>query len=64
MSEPQASIELLVLLRELYHDADVPRWLESRQALFDGEIPNEMIAQGREGELIRSLRQLLDGAYS
>ncbi len=57
------SDELVALLRELYHDADVPRWLAMPQPLFNGSVPNEMIAAGREAELIRSIRQIVEGVY-
>lgn len=61
--ETTAGPTVMALLRELYHDADIPRWLALPQPLFHGNIPNEMIAAGRGDVLVRSLKQIVEGVY-
>jgi hypothetical protein len=50
-------------LADLYEPDEARVWLLSRQKLLNGEIPAELIRQHRTDEVIKVVRQLLDGAF-
>jgi DNA-binding transcriptional regulator YiaG len=50
-------------LSDFYEPADVRLWLFSRQKLLNGEIPAELIQQGRANEVIAVIDQLRDGVF-
>ena len=54
---------LLALLRALYTEGEIAVWLRSPQPMFGGAVALDMIAAGREGDLIRALRHIEEGAY-
>lgn len=54
---------LLILLRELYTEPEIATWWRSPQPMFDGKQPPDLIAAGREADLIMSLRRLVEGVY-
>jgi hypothetical protein len=62
--QPDAERRLLDLeyivdqLADLYEPDEARLWLFSRQRLLDGEIPAELIQQGRIPELIRIIKQI------
>ncbi len=58
------SPKLCALLGELYRPSEIEKWLVSPQSMHNGERPCDMIASGREPELIAALRQFLDGNYA
>ena len=67
--QPEAERALLDLeyvvdqLADLYEPDEARLWLFARQKLLNGEIPAELIRQRRTDEVIRIIRQLLEGVY-
>jgi hypothetical protein len=67
--QPEAERALLDLeyvvdqLADLYEPDEARLWLFARQKLLNGEIPAELIRQRRTDEVIKILRQLLEGVY-
>ena len=66
---PEAERTLLDLeyvvdqLVDLYQPDEARLWLFARQKLLDGEIPADLIRQRRTDDVIKVIRQLLDGVY-
>ena len=68
---PQPNAQKLLLeleyivdqLSDFYEPQDARLWLFARQKLLEGEIPADLIQQGRTEEVIRMLDQLRDGVY-
>lgn len=58
-----AGDELLGLLRDLYTDEEIALWWRSPQPMFDGALPSDLIAAGREADLVVSLRRIVEGVY-
>lgn len=54
---------LLALLRDLYTEPEIAVWWRSPQPMFDGKLPPDLIAAGREDDLVLSLRRLVEGVY-
>lgn len=54
---------LVALLREFYTDDEAFKWLTLPQPSFNGAVALDMIATGRIGELILSLRRMSEGVY-
>jgi transcriptional regulator with XRE-family HTH domain len=50
-------------LSDFYEPADVRLWFFSRQKLLGGEIPANLMQQGRSSEVIAVIDQLRDGVY-
>lgn len=50
-------------LADLYEPNEARQWLFSRQKLLNGERPAELIQQGRTEEVIRVVKQLLEGVH-
>jgi hypothetical protein len=50
-------------LADLYEPDEARLWLFARQKLLNGEIPAELIRQGRTDEALKIIRQILDGVY-
>ena len=67
--QPEAERTLLDLenvvdqLSDLYQPDEARLWLFSRQKLLDGEIPADLIRQRRADDVIRIIRQLIEGVY-
>jgi hypothetical protein len=67
--QPEAERALLDLeyvvdqLADLYEPDEARLWLFSRQKLLTGEIPAELIRQDRTDEVLKVIRQILDGVY-
>ena len=67
--QPEAERTLLDLeyvvdqLADLYQPDEARLWLFSRQKLLGGEIPADLIRQRRTDDVIRIIRQLLEGVY-
>jgi len=67
--QPEAERRLLDLeyvvdqLADLYEADEARMWLLSRQKLLAGEIPAELIRQHRTDEVIKVIRQILDGVH-
>jgi hypothetical protein len=67
--QPEAERTLLDLeyvvdqLADLYQPDEARLWLFSRQKLLHGEIPAELIRQHRTDDVIKIIRQLLEGVY-
>jgi hypothetical protein len=67
--QPEAERALLDLeyvvdqLADLYEPDEARLWLFARQKLLNGEIPAELIRQGRTDEALKIIRQILDGVY-
>ncbi len=65
--QPDAERRLLDLeyivdqLADLYPPDEARLWLLSRQRLLDGEIPAELIQQGRTPEVIQLIKQIAEG---
>lgn len=55
--------ELQNLLNELYTPEEQALWLKSPQPFFDDAISEDMIADGREAELVSALISLLEGNF-
>jgi len=55
--------ELAALLRDLYTPEEVVAWWRSPQPMFDGALPLDLIAAGREVDLVLSLRRIVEGVY-
>lgn len=51
------------MLRELYTDEDVERWLDAPQKLLNDQVPRQMIEAGQHERIEQMLQALLDGAY-
>ena len=66
---PEAERTLLDLeyvvdqLADLYEPDEARLWLFSRQRLLDGAIPADLIRKGRVDDVIKLIRQMLDGVY-
>jgi hypothetical protein len=50
-------------LADLYEPDEARLWLFSRQKLLDGARPADLIRQGRTDEVLRLLRQILEGVH-
>jgi len=50
-------------LADLYEPDEARLWLFARQKLLNGEIPADLIRQGRTDEVLKIIRQILDGVY-
>ncbi|HEY4971611.1 MAG TPA: hypothetical protein VII35_17060 [Steroidobacteraceae bacterium] len=50
-------------LADLYETDEARLWLLSRQKLLQGEIPAELVRQHRTEEMIKVIRQLVDGVF-
>ena len=67
--QPEAERALLDLeyvvdqLADLYEPDETRLWLFARQKLLNGEVPAELIRQRRTDEVIKIIRQLLEGVY-
>ncbi len=67
--QPEAERAVLELeyvvdqLADLYEPDEARLWLFARQKLLNGEIPAELIRQRRTDEVIKIIRQLLEGVY-
>jgi hypothetical protein len=67
--QPEAERALLDLeyvvdqLADLYEPDEARLWLFARQKLLNGEVPAELIRQRRTDEVIKIIRQLLEGVY-
>jgi hypothetical protein len=67
--QPEAERALLDLeyvvdqLADLYEPDEARLWLFARQKLLNGEIPAQLIRQHRTDEVIKIIRQLLEGVY-
>jgi hypothetical protein len=67
--QPEAEKTLLDLeyvvdqLADLYEPDEARMWLLSRQKLLKGEVPAELIGEHRTDEVIKVIRQLLDGVF-
>jgi hypothetical protein len=48
-------------LTDLYEPAEARQWLFSRQRLLDGATPASLIQQQKTDEVLRIIRQLLEG---
>jgi uncharacterized protein (DUF2384 family) len=68
---PRSDIEHMLLelayiveqLADLYEPDEARQWLFSRQKLLDGERPADLIQHGRTEEVIRVIKQLLEGVH-
>jgi len=68
---PQPDLERTLLdleyvvdqLADFYQPDEARLWLFSRQKLLDGERPAELIQRGRAEDVIKVIRQLLDGVH-
>jgi uncharacterized protein (DUF2384 family) len=66
---PEAERTLLDLeyvvdqLADLYEPDEARMWLFARQKVLNGEIPADLIGQHRTEEVIKVVRQLLEGVY-
>lgn len=61
--ETMCSPALMALLREFYTEAEIAVWWHSPQPMFDGGLPPDLIAAGREADLVLALRRLAEGVY-
>ena len=67
--QPEAERALLELeyivdeLSDFYDPREARLWLFSRQKLLDGQIPAELIQEGRTEEVRRMIAQLRDGVF-
>jgi hypothetical protein len=67
--QPDAERALLDLgyvvdqLADLYEPDEVRLWLFARQKLLNGEKPADLIRQRRTDEVIKIIRQVLQGIY-
>jgi hypothetical protein len=67
--QPEAERALLDLeyvidqLADLYEPDEARLWLFARQKLLNGEVPAALIRQRRTDEVIKIIRQLLEGVY-
>ena len=67
--QPEAERTLLDLeyvvdqLADLYQSDEARMWLFSRQKLLDGEVPADLIHQHRTDEVLKVIRQVLEGVY-
>jgi len=59
----EVSAELVGLLRQLYHEEGVLIWLRGANGLLDRR-PFELIAEGREQEVVDVVVRMLDGVFS
>lgn len=50
-------------LADFYDPQEARLWLFSRQKLLAGQIPAELIAQGKSDEVLAVISQLRDGVY-
>lgn len=68
---PHASTERQLLelefivdkLADIYEPHDARLWLFSRQRLLKDQTPAELIQQGRSGDVLAAVNQLLDGVH-
>jgi uncharacterized protein (DUF2384 family) len=66
---PEAERTLLDLeyvvdqLTDLYEPDEARMWLFARQKLLGGQIPADLIQQHRTEEVIKLIRQLLEGVF-
>jgi uncharacterized protein (DUF2384 family) len=66
---PEAERTLLDLeyvvdqLTDLYEPDEARMWLFARQKLLGGEVPANLIQQHRTEEVIKLIRQLLEGVF-
>lgn len=61
--ETMCNPDLMALLRELYTEPEIAVWWHSPQPMFDGALAPDMIAAGREADLVLSLRRIVEGVY-
>jgi hypothetical protein len=67
--QPEAERTLLDLeyvvdqLTDLYEPDEARLWLFSRQKLLAGAIPADLIQQHRTDEVLKVIRQILEGVY-
>lgn len=50
-------------LSDFYEPQDARLWIFSRQRVLNGDVPAEMIQQGRVEEVLTAVNQLRDGVY-
>ena len=50
-------------LSDFYEAREARLWLFSRQKLLDGEIPAELIQQGKTDRVLAVINQLRDGVF-
>ena len=50
-------------LSDLYEPRDARLWIFSRQKLLGGEVPAELIQNGRVDEVLTAVNQLRDGVF-
>jgi transcriptional regulator with XRE-family HTH domain len=66
---PQTEKQLLELeyivdqLSDFYEPQDARLWLFSRQRVLDGQVPAELIQQGKIDEVLNAVNQLRDGVF-
>jgi hypothetical protein len=51
------------ILEIVYEPDEARMWLLSRQKVLNGDIPAELIRQHRTDEVIKVIRELLEGVY-
>ncbi len=69
---PRAETERLLLdlewivdqLSDFYDPKEARIWLFSRQKLFDGKSPADLISEGRIDEVLDAVRQLRDSIFA
>jgi hypothetical protein len=60
---PDLTEQIADRLASLFTVAELTQWLVSPQPLLDGAIPADLLAKGRDAEVLRVLDQIGDGAY-
>ena len=50
-------------LSDFYEPKEARMWLFSRQKLFDGKSPAELISEGKTEEVLAAIRQLRDSVF-
>jgi hypothetical protein len=50
-------------LSDFYEPKEARMWLFSRQKLFDGKTPAELISEGKTEEVLAAIRQLRDSVF-
>lgn len=51
-------------LADFYEPKEARVWLYSRQKLFDGKSPADLISEGRIEEVLEAIRQLRDSVFA
>ncbi|RJF94822.1 DUF2384 domain-containing protein [Oleomonas cavernae] len=55
--------EVMARLLEIYTEAEAKLWLVSPHPQLDGQLPVDLIEQGKSAEVVQVIDRILHGAY-